>query len=139
MAAEGCGHGSHPDHGKRALREAEWRRGAVYRIVAVALRVEAERRLAEVALRLGHELDDDRRSSAKDAVARVAHEARAARVVRRLRHHLLVHAIVEEELAGEFRKMVRGTIFSDLDIDVHRAPRVPAGVDRAEGDLAARI
>src|SRR5439155_13286838 len=67
-----------------------------------------------------------------DPVRGIPHDPlRSLLRVRRLREHLRVERVVEEELRGEFvgRRL-------DLEVYVHGAQLVPAGIDRRELHLA---
>src|SRR2546430_2408099 len=64
-----------------------------------------------------------------DAVLRVTQEAARLLVVGHLREQLGVETVVEEELRSEVRDL-RAARCADLEVDVHGAAAIPAGVDR---------
>src|SRR5690606_32985219 len=71
--------------------------------------------------------------AARDAVAFVAGPARAACIVGRVRRIDPVRRLVrKEELAGQDGRFAQ----EDLEMNVRRAPRIPAGIDRRELDEA---
>src|SRR5687768_3843696 len=71
-----------------------------------------------------------------DAIRGVArHALRSLLRVRRLREDLQAQRIVEEELRGE----LRGRRRTDLEVDVHRAPRVPARIHGREFGAAGGV
>jgi hypothetical protein len=86
--------------------------------------------LGLVACQDANEMTPSRAAAAEDTVLRVRRAARAPRVVRRSSIHCVRDRLLEVQLRRELVRRPRAVDQSDLEVQVRRATRVPARIDR---------